>query len=175
MANYRRIFENGYSYFITIVTHRRNPILLQNIDLLREAFRDAKKRYDFRIDAVVILPDHLHMILTPEKAEDYPQIVGHVKRYFSRHCDPHHYEHLAQSSSRKTRGYKPVWQKRYFEHCLRDENDYQRHLDYIHYNPVKHGLASRAHDWEHSSFHRYVAGGWYPEDWCDLSDELDLE
>ena len=85
MPNYRRIFEDGYSYYLTIVTHRRNPILIDNIALLRQSFAQSKKRFDYRIDAVVVLPEHIHMVITPKKATDYPKIVGAIKAYFSRY------------------------------------------------------------------------------------------
>ncbi len=87
MSNYKRIFMDGYSYYLTMVTHARNPILIDNIDLLRASFIDSKKRYRYSINAIVILPDHIHMIITPEHATEYPRIIRAIKYYFSVHCD----------------------------------------------------------------------------------------
>jgi len=101
MPNYKRIFLNGYSYFLTIKTYQNNPILLKNIELLRESFKEAKRKYQFQIEAIVILPDHIHTIITPHQAEDYPHIIRTIKTYFSRHCELQYYQHLFQSQSQK--------------------------------------------------------------------------
>lgn len=167
--------ENGYSYFFTLVTYRRNPLLVRNIDILRHAFYIAKRRYDFDIDAVVILPDHLHLLLTPDRASEYPAIISQIKRSFTKECDPLEYAHLRQEKSRSRQRYKPVWQKRYYEHSIRNERDYRLHLDYIHFNPVKHGLVSKVSEWKFSSFERYVNLGVYHRNWCDFPREIDLE
>ena len=100
MPNYRRIFADGYSYHLTIVTHRRAPILIDHIDLLRQSFAQSKRRYRYRIDVIVVLPDHIHMVITPEKATDYPRIVGAIKAYFSRYYPAKEQEPLDQSRSR---------------------------------------------------------------------------
>ena len=99
MANYKRIFLDGYSYYFTIVTHQRNPILIENIELLRESFRVSKREYSYKIDTIVVLPDHIHLIITPKRAKDYPHIIRTIKQYFSKHCDKAYYEHLEQSNS----------------------------------------------------------------------------
>ena len=91
MANYKRIFLNNYSYFITIVMHGRNPILIENIKLLRQSFRVSKNKYDYKIEAIVILPDHIHMIIKPKIAKEYPHIIRTIKQYFSKHCEKHYY------------------------------------------------------------------------------------
>ncbi|ADV45883.1 REP-associated tyrosine transposase [Nitratifractor salsuginis] len=124
MANYRRVFLDGYSYYLTIVTYRRNPILIDNLSLLRCAFAYSKECFDYRIDAIVILPDHFHMIITSKRADEYPAIISTIKRYFSQYCDPKHYVHMAQSASRYRRRLKPIWQKRFFEHTIRNEKDF---------------------------------------------------
>ena len=144
MANYKRIFKDGYSYFITIVTYNRNPILIDNIDLLRESFAYAKRKFDFDIDAIVILPEHIHTIITPSNALEYPKIISSLKRYFSKKCPKKYYADIIQSIAREESGYLPVWQKRFFEHTIRYEKDFRFHLDYIHYNPIKHGLVNQA-------------------------------
>ena len=174
MADYRRIFIDGFSYFITIVTHKRNPILVKNIELLRESFRFSQTKYDYEIEAIVVLPDHIHTIINPKFAKDYPQIIGLVKRYFSKRCDERFYNHLSQSQSRTQRGMKPIWQKRYYEHTIRDEEDFKMRFHYIHFNPVKHNFCQKVKDWEYSSFHKFVKLGVYDEDWCDFNENIDL-
>ncbi len=159
MANYKRIFEDGYSYYLTIVTHQRNPILIENITLLRESFRVSKMQYNYRINDIVVLPDHLHIIITPDNACDYPHIVRTIKQYFSKHCDTKYYAHLAQSKSRDKEGYRPIWQKKYYEHTIRDEKDLQEKVTYMYNNPVKHGYVEKEEDWEYSSFKRMHEGG----------------
>jgi len=153
MSKYRRVFEEGYSYFITVVTHQRNPILVDNIDLLRESFHASKAKFSYQIDAIVILPDHFHMLITPQNATDYPKIISTIKSYFSRHCDSRYYAHLEQSFSRHKSRYKPVWQKKYYEHTIRNEKDWLHHIQYTHTNPVKHHYATQADKWPHSSYH----------------------
>jgi len=152
MANYRRIFLNGFSYYLTIVTHKRNPILVDNIALLRESFRVSKTKYAYTIDAIVILPDHFHMIITPDIPTQYPQIIRAVKYHFSKHLDARYYAHIEQSKSRAKRGSKPIWQKRYYEHTIRNEKDYMEKLTYMYHNPVKHQYVIKSDAWVYSSF-----------------------
>jgi len=152
MANYKRIFMDGYSYYITMVTHERNPILIENIDLLRESFRISKTVYRYRIDAIVVMPDHVHMIITPRNVEEYPHIIRTVKQYFSKHCPQSYYKHLYQSWSRNKKGYLPVWQKRYYEHTIRNEKDMFEKIQYMYHNPVKHGYVDEPNQWRYSSF-----------------------
>jgi putative transposase len=151
MANYKRLFLNGYSYYITMVTHERNPILIQNITLLRESFRYAKSKFSFHIEAIVVMPDHIHMILKVNHAKEYPKIISSIKRYFSQKCDPLFYQHLWQSHHREQQGYKPIWQKRFYEHTIRDEKEYNETLHYIYNNPVKHGFVENIYQWQYSS------------------------
>ena len=151
MANYKRIFLNRYSYYITIVTHQRNPILIDNIELLRESFKYAKSLFTFHIEAIVILPDHIHMIINVNNAKDYPKIISSIKRYFSKNCNPKFYEDVFQSHHREKYGYKPIWQKRFYEHTIRDEKDFNTKLQYIHNNPVKHAYINNIYDWKHCS------------------------
>jgi putative transposase len=153
MANYKRIFLDGYRYYITIVTYERNPILLANIALLRESFRYAKSLFEFDINEIVIMPDHLHMIIDVKIAREYPKIISIFKRYFSKHCDPKYYQHVKQSKSREVAGYKPLWQKRFYEHTIRDEKDYLEKVEYIRSNPVKHGYVENIHDWKFGSLY----------------------
>jgi len=150
MAQYKRFFLSGYSYYLTIVTHRRNPILIDNIELLRESFRESKRYFRYSIDAIVVLPDHIHMIITPQIADEYPRIVKSIKYYFSRHYKSE--KELEQSTSRYRRKYRPIWQKRFYEHTIRDEKDYLRCAEYIQINPIKHQYVKNIKDWQYSSF-----------------------
>jgi putative transposase len=154
MSNYKRIFEDGYSYYLTVVTHRRNPILIENIALLRESFVVSKKKYDYRIDAITILPDHFHMIITPKDAKEYPYIIRTIKQHFTKHCPKNYYENVEQSMSRHKEGYKAIWQKRYYEHTIRNEIDFKARLEYIYNNPIKHGYVDNIDEWEYSSYRR---------------------
>jgi putative transposase len=170
MSNYRRTFVAGGRYFFTVnLAYRRPGLLTENIGLLRAAFRCVRARHPFAIEAAVILPDHLHAIWTlPEEDEDFALRWRLIKSAFSRGFPRG--ERI--SASRAGKGERGIWQRRYWEHTLRDENDFVRHLDYVHFNPVKHGHATRVQDWPYSSFHRWVQLGAYPEDWAgDAGDE----
>jgi putative transposase len=162
MVRYRRNLVAGGTYFFTVtVLDRRSTILVDNINLLRSAFRIARRERPFAIDAVVLLPEHLHVVMTlPSDDADYLGRWRKIKGLFSRR--------VAKTLGMKpnARGEYSLWQPRYWEHTIRDENDYERHVDYVHYNPIKHGLVSRVTDWPHSSFHRYVRLGVIPEDWA---------
>jgi putative transposase len=174
---YRRIFLDGYSYFITLVTYRRTPLLIKNIDLLRQAFRLSKEKYNYSIDAIVVLPDHLHMILTPEKAAEYPKIITHIKRSFVYALDlqTKTIAKIKVTTSKYNRKHSGIWQDRYYEHTIRNEKDYGIKLDYIHYNPVKHGLAEYAAEWRYSSFEKFVKKGIYDRNWGDFDIDIDFE
>ena len=163
MTHYRRNFVPGGSYFFTVnLADRRSRLLTDHIDLLRTAFRYARVRHAFMIDAIVILPDHLHAIWSlPEGDADFATRWRHVKSIFSRALPAR--ERI--SGSRLRKGERGIWQRRYWEHTLRDERDFSRHVDYIHFNPVKHQLVTRVEDWPYSSFHRMVRLGVYAKDW----------
>ena len=175
MPNYKRVFINGYSYFLTVVTYQRNPILIKNIDLLRKSFQYSKTKYRYKIEAIVVLPEHFHLIITPNIAQDYPNIIKSIKYYFSKYCNPKYYSHIPQSTSRIKENYKPIWQKRYYEHTIKDEKDLKTRLDYIHFNPIKHNLVTKVKDWKYSSFSKYVDNGFYNIDWGDFDIKIDLE
>ena len=138
---------DGHSYYLTIVTHERNPILIDNIELLRESFRESKCYYAYCIDAIVILPDHLHMIITPKNYLEYPKIVHAIKYNFSKHYAVR--EEFFQSHSRNRRKMRAVWQRRYYEHTIRDEKDYARCLEYIRTNPIKHQYVEDEKAWKY--------------------------
>ena len=158
---YRRIRIAGGTYFFTLVTASREPIFrdVDAVDLLRASFRAVQAARPFRMEAVCILPDHLHCIWKlPTDDHDYSTRWRLIKSRFSRGL-----------ANRRIRS---PWQNRFWEHVIRDQEDYRRHADYIHYNPVKHGLVHRPRDWPYSSFHRWVAAGKYPEDWADTPADL---
>ncbi len=152
MANYKRLFIAGYSYYITIVTHRREALLIENIDILRESFKESKKYYKYQINSIIILPDHLHMIITPQNTLEYPKIIHSIKYNFSKRYRPK--EKIEQSTSRDKNKMKPIWQKRYYEHTIRDEKDYSRCIEYMKTNPIKHKLVENQKDWKYSSFYK---------------------
>jgi len=171
MPNYTRIFAEGHAYFITINTEKRRPILIDNITLLRQAFANSKQYFDYTIDCISIMPEHLHMVLVLKNADEYPKIIASMKRYFSENME--HTFQVTQSKSKKRE--LGVWQRRYYEHTIRDEKELERYRNYVHYNPVKHGLVKSAKAWEFSSFSKFVSNGFYDEDWYNLDDDLDLE
>jgi len=164
MTEYRRFQHPGVTWFFTVnlAERRNNHLLVNRIDALRAAFADVKRRHPFNIDAVVILPDHLHCIWTlPEGNSDFSSRWGLIKAHFSRQIPKS--ERI--SPSREKRGERGLWQRRFWEHMIRDENDFRQHVDYIHWNPVKHGWVQSVKDWPHSSFQRYVGLGVYDESW----------
>ncbi len=163
---YRRAKIAGATYFFTLVTHRRCPILTtsENIDLLREAFRYVMKQHRFKIDAIVILPEHLHCLWTlPENDADFSTRWRLIKSYFSRKCQVDYQGKM--TLSRKKKGEKAIWQRRFWEHQIRDDRDFINHVEYIHYNPVHHQLVKAPKDWQYSSFHRYVQNQDYDLMW----------
>jgi putative transposase len=164
MTAYRRNFIHGGCFFFTVnLADRRLPLLTDHLETLRLAFRKTRQRHPFTIDAMVVLPDHLHAVWTlPEGDPDFATRWRLIKSTFSRN--------LARSepvsASRTAKGERGIWQRRYWEHTIRDEDDLARHIDYVHINPVKHGLVTRVRDWPYSSFHRMVKVGIYAEDWA---------
>ena len=170
---YRRAVREGGMFFFTIVTYNRRPIFLNpaNVDLLRHSFRQVKLRHPFIIEAAVIMPDHLHCVLTlPLGDSDFSTRLRLIKKRFSMQFAEESKQTL--SESRKNKSEVMVWQRRFWEHLTRDETDLRRHVEYIHYNPVKHGLTASPKEWPYSSFHRYVRQGKYTDDW---GGHLDVE
>ena len=177
MAIYKRFFSNEYKYvFFTIVTYNRMPILIDNIELLRSSFKYAMEKFKFEIYSAVILDDHMHILLKLENTNNYPEIIRLIKYYFSIHIGGHAnaLPTLQLSDSKIKKREKGVWQRRYWEHTIRDENDFYRHLDYIHYNPIKHGFTQKAIDYPYSSFEKFVGLGYYNEDWCNFEDKNNI-
>ena len=163
MVSYRRNLIPGASYFFTVtLLDRTSRLLIERIADLREVMRSVRDERPFDIDAVVILPDHLHCIWTlPPGDADYAMRWREIKSRFSRKIPAGEYRSLG----RVNKGERSIWQRRYWEHTLRDERDMEQHVNYIHYNPVKHGHVTRVADWPYSSFHRFVQKGIYPLDW----------
>lgn len=162
---YRRVFVPGGTYFFTLVTFNRLPIFTtpQAVETLRSAFRYVMERHPFTIIASAILLEHTHFIWTlPPGDSDFPTRWRLIKGEFTRHWNV---KETSESASRLLKGEQDVWQRRFWEHLIRDEADLSRHVEYIHYNPVKHGLAKSAWDWEYSSFRKYVKEGLYSQGW----------
>ncbi|MEN8168744.1 MAG: transposase [Pseudomonadota bacterium] len=163
MPNYRRFAAENRPVFITLVSHHRQPILVDHRERLRVALRQTRRSLPFDITAMVLLPDHCHLIMQlPEGEDDFSTRVNQIKGRFSR-AIPANYP--TTNPSRMKRREREVWQRRFWEHVIRNEEELLRHLDYIHYNPVKHGLVARCRDWPWSSFHRYVRDGCYDSEW----------
>ncbi len=168
MPNYRRWRMDGGVFFFTIVMYRRRRLLTspKSRQMLHEAFDEARSHHPFEIDGLVLIPDHIHMLMRlPDGEDDYSRRISAMKRNFTERflsCE----SETAQSDGRSNQGYRGVWQERFYEHCIRDYKDFKQHLDYIHVNPVKHGLVERPADWAWSSFDRYVKQGVYEPDWC---------
>jgi putative transposase len=163
----RHLFLHGQS------GDRHRTLLTEHIGLLRDAFRAVKKAHPFDIDAMVVLPDHLHAIWTlPQGDHDFSLRWRQIKAAFSVALDKE--ERISRSRARKQE--RGIWQRRFWEHAIRDEPDFKRHVDYIHHNPVKHGYVPRVMDWPYSSFHRYVRQGILPSDWAGMAiEKMELE
>jgi len=167
MPEYRRPFVPGATLFFTVVTHDRRPILTgRAIDFLRTAFCEERDHHPFEIDAIAILPNHLHTIWTlPQEDSRFSMRWSTIKGRFTDLFLSTGGSESTRSASRRRRGERGVWQRRFWDHVIRDERDYERHMDYIHYNPVKHELARCPHKWAHSSFAKWVREGTYDDDW----------
>ena len=165
MTAYQRYRLKGGCYFFTVaLAERRGSLLTDNIQGLRAAFREVKQAHPFEIEAIVILPDHLHCMWTlPEGDDDFSTRWRQIKAAFSRQLP----NTERRSKSRWNKGERGIWQRRFWEHAIRDDLEYQRHVEDLHYNPVKHGYVARAVEWRYSSFHRFVRLGMYPNDWAD--------
>ncbi|WP_420467512.1 REP-associated tyrosine transposase [Panacagrimonas sp.] len=162
MVQYRRARIPGGSFFFTVtLADRHSSLLIDHVDALRGAFRQTRARHPFSIDAIVVLPDHLHSLWTlPPGDADFPARWQGIKTRFTRA--------LMERGLRIPRhhnGEPALWQRRYWEHAIRDDEDRRQHFDYILFNPVKHGLVRQVRDWPHSSFHRHVRQGLIPSDW----------
>lgn len=179
MPQYRRIKIKGGSYFFTVVTFGRQPILTgEHVRIaLREGIQEVRQSLPFTIEAWVLLPDHLHTIWTlPDNDDNFASRWAVIKRIVSKHSASQNVVGRPISDSHKKRGEERIWQRRFWEHLIRDELDLHRHIDYIHWNPVKHGYVKRAIDWPYSTFHQFVNKGFYLADWggVDEDDKADM-
>lgn len=169
--NYKRLYVPNSLIFITAVTKDRKPLLIDNINYLREAFKISKQKYLFDIVAIIINKDHFHMIIKPDDINSYPKIMGCIKSTFTKISGLEHKNNNKRESD--------IWQRRYWEHTIVNEEDLYKHIDYIHYNSMKHySIAPK--DWEYSSFKNFVNNGFYEMSWCNFENinkinELDFE
>lgn len=158
MTDYRRAKVEGATYFLTQITYLRQPWLCDALprQVLRQAIQSVRQNYPFGIEGFVLLPDHFHLLMSlPEGDNNFSERMRRIKGFVTRKIG-----HLPQfqpepNLSREKRGEKYVWQRRFWEHCIRDERDFTNHLNYIHFNPVKHQLCEKPEDWQFSSIHRY--------------------
>jgi len=165
MPSYRRAFIPGGTWFFmaNLLERHGNDLLVREIELLRSIVRRVRDKHPFHIDAWVVLPEHLHCIWTlPPGDSDFSTRWRFIKSGFSRALP----KTERRSAVRSAAGERGIWQRHYWEHLIRDEADYRRHVDYVHVNPLKHGHVIQVRDWPYSTFHRYVAARIYPMDWC---------
>lgn len=164
MSNYRRNRVPGGTYFFTVnLLERSNTLLVDQVDALRDAVRKVRAARPFHIDAWVVLPDHMHAVWTlPPDDTNYSARWKAIKIVFAKSLP----KTESLSPVRATKGERGIWQRRFWEHTIRDERDYAVHVDYVHINPLKHGLVDCVADWPYSSFHRWVTQGAYAADWA---------
>lgn len=171
MPNYRRSHAPGATYFFTVtLAQRPRQLLVEHIDVLRRAYGAVQRKSPFQTNAICILPDHLHASWTlPDGDAAFSSRWSWIKNGFSRALPTSE----TRSDSKFAKREKGLWQRRFWEHQIRDEEDMQRHVDYIHYNPVRHGWVAQAVDWPYSSFHHYLRRGWLAPDWGGVTGEPD--
>ncbi|QDU25350.1 Transposase IS200 like protein [Anatilimnocola aggregata] len=168
MPNYRRNYVPGGTYFFTVVTYKRRPLFHDEVirGLFREAIQHVQAKLPFEMFASVLLPEHFHCIWTlPHEDANYSRRWRQIKEKFTYLFLRSGHRGLERSASQKRHREQAIWQRRFWEHTVRDVDDLERCTNYIHWNPVKHNLAQRVKDWQWSSFHRFVQAGDYPLDW----------
>lgn len=168
MPEYRRAFQPGGTFFFTVVTYGREPILCSDLarDALHAAIVKVRNERPFSLDAIVLLPDHLHAVWTlPRNDADFSVRWAMIKREFTKRWLSAGGAELTPDAPDRRQRRRGVWQRRFWEHTIRDVRDYERHVDYVHYNPVKHRFAACPHLWPYSSFSRWVKAGVYDADW----------
>lgn len=172
MRHYIRDRTAGATYFLTFnLLNRKQAILVDRIDLIRAAYRKTQQHQPFQLNAMVVLPDHIHLLLTlPNQDDDYSFRVSLFKAAFTRQLPKNEYITKSRTDKRE----RGIWQRRFYEHRIRDDLDFARHTDYIHYNPVKHGYVQHTKDWAFSTFHYWVGQGVYSPDWGDALPNLDV-
>ena len=181
MPNYVRSIQKGGTFFFTVVTFSRRPILTtkQSRDILRDSISEVKSTHPFEIDAWILLPDHRHSIWTlPDSDHDFSKRWGLIKARFSKKAKRIFHREQWMNPSKTKHSESTIWQRRFWEHQIRDEADFNAHINYLHYNPVKHRLVKRVADWPYSTFHKFVRQGVYPMDWggdtCNEESDLNF-
>ncbi len=171
MSNYRRNKQSGATYFFTLcLRDRKSRILVDYINVLRLAYRKTQNKKPFTTDAMVILPDHIHALWTLPMDDDYANRIRLLKSHFTRQLPVKIKQ--TNNKNRQSHCQTGIWQLRYWEHTIRDERDFINHMNYIHYNPVKHGYVNNVKDWQYSTFHQCVKKGVYDGDWGSNIDEI---
>ena len=167
---YRRANADGGTYFFTVnLADCSSNLLVEHVDVLRESVRRVRSQHPFEIAAWVVLPDHLHAVWTlPQSDADFSTRWMLIKAGFSRRIEQGEFVR----ASRLRKGERGIWQRRFWEHQIRDDEDLERHIDYIHINPVKHAHVSRASDWAYSSIHRYIRSGDLSADWAASQESM---
>ncbi|MEM9416141.1 MAG: transposase [Planctomycetota bacterium] len=173
MPNYKRLYRPGGTYFFTInLWERRRTLLVDHIDELRTAIARTNEQHPFDLPAIVVLPDHLHCIMTlPPGDMDFSRRIQKIKSQFSRQIP----KGESTTTSRAHKGERGIWQRRFWEHLIRDEDNLEQHVNYIHYNPVKHGHVKSPTDWPYSSIHRFLERGWSQPDWETVMGDSTLD
>ena len=168
MPDYRRVKIKGGTYFFTLITYKRRNVFssVEKRDLFLESVNHVKHFHPFLLEAYCILPDHIHLLCRlPEDDYNYSMRIGEIKKWFSKKYLDRYEGFISINGLQAKRGESGIWQQRFWEHYIRDEEDLNRHIDYIHFNPVKHALVSQVRDWPSSSFFEYVKAGNYDRDW----------
>ena len=180
MSSYRRYFKDTNNpVFITIVTKNRRNILIEFIDNFKLSLKESKDKFDFKLIACIVLRDHCHMLIQHKVIEKFPLIIRDIKYNFIQKLPNEFLKTIKLTESEQKRNEKGVWQRRYYDHIIRNEDDLKKHLDYIHYNSMKHYQISPK-DWQFSSFKKFVQKNLYDENWCNFDDinkinEMNLE
>ena len=176
--NYKRFYIPNSIIFITIVTNNRIPLLIENISLIKDSFKNVSQYYDFELVAYAVLKAHLHCLIKPRNIEEYPKIVKSFKYAFTKNFKVELVNPTYDNTNIGRHYYadknNKLWQSRYWAHVILDEKDLHRHLDYIHYNPLKHYQIAPK-EWEYSSFKTYVGKGLYNLDWCNFEDKNNIK
>ena len=171
--NYKRLYIPNSIIFITIVTSKRRNILIENIELLKFSIKNTHKYYNFEIYAICVMKDHVHLLIKPNNIKEYSKIILLIKRTFSKKIDINTIADYKQRESNIKRQERDIWQRRFWEHTIRNEEDLYRHIDYIHYNPMKH-YQIVPKDWKYSTFNKFVKNGYYETDWCNFEDKYKI-
>lgn len=176
MSNYLRYYDKfNNPVFITIVTKYRRNLLIDYINELKESIKISIKKFDFVFIAGIILKEHCHILISAKNANDIPKIIHDIKYNFTKKLPAQIIYKIKNTltESEQKRGEKGIWQRRYYDHIIRNEEDFYKHLDYIHYNLMKHYNIAPV-NWKYSSFKKFVDMGYYNIDWCNLQDKYNI-